>query len=235
MNQQTITSRYENLQIKYNGLTQRERGLTALAGVCIILVCGFVFFIEPMMISMDKKQTAIERKQLESEQLDETIAALQVELSKDIDAPFKARLERVKKQIIDADKSLISQTSDLVAAAKMPLLLENVFAQFAELKLIEMQSIAPTQLLTSPNKKSKSPLQDENAIESNLYQHGVKLTLQGRYFDIQKYLERVEALPWQFYWKKFSYQVVDYPIAEVVVEIYTLSTTKAFIGVNNDA
>lgn len=233
MSELKTASRYEDLQVKFIGLTPRERNLTVIAGVCLILLFGFLLFVEPMMISLDKKNIEAQRAQTQTARLDATMAELQVELGKDPNAPLNARLERVRKQIVEADQTLTNQTTDLIPAAKMPLLLENVFAQFASLKLIEMQSIAPTKLLEPQEQKSQGV--DENAIESNLYQHGVKLTLQGRYFDIQRYLERVEALPWKFYWKKFSYQVKEYPTAEVVVEIYTLSTTRAFIGVQNDA
>ena len=58
--------------------------------------------------------------------------------------------------------------------------------------------------------------------------------MEGRYFDIQAYLESIETLPWQFYWKKFSYRVIDYPMAEVEIELYTLSTSPAFMGVLDD-
>lgn len=233
MSDQTAASRYQELQVKFIGLTDRERSLTVIAGVCLILLCGFSLFVEPMMMGLDRKSSEIERAQADSDTLDRTMAELKVELNKDPNAAINSRLESVRQQIVEADKTLTSQTTDLIPAAKMPLLLENVFAQFASLKLIEMQSIAPTKLLAPQDDKNQGG--DANAIEFNLYQHGVKLTLQGRYFDIQRYLERVEALPWKFYWKKFSYQVKEYPTAEVVVEIYTLSTTRAFIGVRSDA
>lgn len=233
MTEKSVARSYEDLQVKFIKLSKRERSLAILAGICLILLGGFVFFVEPVMLNLDKQNIQNERRQTESDRLGQTMLDLSAELSKDPNVHLKARLGRVKQQIVEADQTFAAQITDLVPAAKMPLLLENVFAQFASLKLIEMQSIAPTKLLKPGEEKNQQS--SDKSPESNLYQHGVKLVLEGRYFDIQRYLERVESLPWQFYWKKFSYKVKEYPTAEVVIEIYTVSTTTAFIGVRNDS
>ena len=84
--------------------------------------------------------------------------------------------------------------------------------------------------------KSSADVQATNAQNaSNLYRHGVAITIEGRYFDIQQFLQNVEQLGWRFYWKKFHYTVSDYPTASVELELYTLSTSKAFLGVKNEA
>ena len=67
--------------------------------------------------------------------------------------------------------------------------------------------------------------------QAGLYQHGVKLALQGGYFPIMQFLEKIEQSGWQFYWQGFEYQVSEYPTATLELEVYTLSTSEAFIGV----
>ena len=84
-------------------------------------------------------------------------------------------------------------------------------------------------MLSPGAKGTESEADVENDI--NLYRHGLMLSVQGSYFDIQNYLAKIEGLKWQFYWKRFNYVVADYPNALVEVELYTLSTSKAFIGV----
>lgn len=223
---QSFPEQYQQLQVKFIKLTQRERVLALVAALGIVLLGGYVFFVEPKLIMWDKQKLEVQRQIGETVRLDAQIAVLQQSLLEDPDAPIKARLSSIQKQILNADQALASQTEDLVPANQMPKLLENVFAQFDQLKLMEMRSIAPTAMLVMDDKNELTDV--------NLYQHGVQLSLQGSYFDIQKYLQRVEALPYQFYWKKFSYQVDDYPKALVQIEIYTLSTNRAFIGVWND-
>lgn len=62
-----------------------------------------------------------------------------------------------------------------------------------------------------------------------LYRHGLRITMTGAFFDIQAYLDSIEQLPKKFYWELFDYQLQEYPTAEVVMEIYTLSINKEFI------
>lgn len=64
-----------------------------------------------------------------------------------------------------------------------------------------------------------------------LYRHGIKLSLQGNYFQLRDYLAQLQALKWKFYWQNFDYQLTEYPTSELHVEIYSLSTDKEFIGV----
>jgi MSHA biogenesis protein MshJ len=64
-----------------------------------------------------------------------------------------------------------------------------------------------------------------------IYQHGLLLTVQGGYYDLQRYMKRLEALPWQFYWKTFAYTVLEYPNAKLEIEITTISTNERFIAI----
>ncbi|WJG09701.1 MSHA biogenesis protein MshJ [Aliiglaciecola sp. LCG003] len=223
----TLGEQYQRIQNQFYALSLRERVLTAIATVILILLGGTVLFVEPLLVQWESNKMEIQRQSAEVARLEIQIAALQQSLQQDPNAPIKARLANLQLQISAADQSLARQTENLVPANKMPQLLDSVFAQFETLKLLEMRSIAPTKLLA---------LEDEKKLtDVNLYQHGVTLTLEGKYFEIQQYLQRVEALPYQFYWKKFNYQVGEYPSAKVQIEIYTLSTSRAFIGVWTDA
>ncbi|MBU2880213.1 MULTISPECIES: type II secretion system protein GspM [Aliiglaciecola] len=224
---QSIGSQYTDLLAKFSALTTRERALTIIATLSVILLGGYVLMVEPVLEKWDREKMEIQRQTNEAASLDAKIALLEQTLQEDPDASIKARLKSVKQKISKADEALNAQTENLVPASHMPILLEQVFAQFEQLKLVEMHSIAPTPLLK---------LEEEQELtDVNLYQHGVQMTLEGGYFEIQKYLQRVEALPYQFYWKKFEYKVEEYPDALVQIEIYTLSTSRAFIGVRNDS
>lgn len=218
---------YEQWQDKFVALTHRERVLSLTAVLAVILLGGFVLFVEPTLVSLDKKKMEVQRQSAEVSRLKMQVEQLKIALREDPDAPIKARLAGIENQITDADAALAAQTEGLVPANQMSKLLEQVFAQFDALKLMEMRSIAPTAMLVFEEEKELTDV--------NLFQHGVQITLQGSYFDIQTYLQRVEGLPYQFYWKKFDYNVGEYPVAEVQIEIYTLSTSRAFIGVWNDA
>lgn len=79
--------------------------------------------------------------------------------------------------------------------------------------------------LTKP-KESVTVTADSEVL---LYRHGLRITMTGSFFDIQAYLNTIEQLPKKFYWEVFDYQMQEYPTAQVVMEIYTLSINKEFI------
>ncbi|HBY38437.1 MAG TPA: MSHA biogenesis protein MshJ, partial [Alteromonas sp.] len=56
-------------------------------------------------------------------------------------------------------------------------------------------------------------------------------TFEGRFFAVRDFLANLERLTNQIYWRSMAYEVSEYPNAQVTLEVYTLSTEKAFIGV----
>jgi len=38
-------------------------------------------------------------------------------------------------------------------------------------------------------------------------------------------------LSWKFFWQEFNYQLKEYPVSELEIEMYSLSTKREFIGV----
>jgi MSHA biogenesis protein MshJ len=64
-----------------------------------------------------------------------------------------------------------------------------------------------------------------------IYRHPLRLEFEGAYFDVLAYLAELERGPWEFGWRQLNYQVREYPVAEVTLEIETLSREKSSIGV----
>jgi len=92
------------------------------------------------------------------------------------------------------------------------------------------QEINSTELIKSDAIASNiNRVLESSGSEVLLYRHGLRITMTGAFFDIQAYLDSIEQLPKKFYWEVFDYQMQEYPTAEVVMEIYTLSINKEFI------
>lgn len=219
----------ENIQRSFEALSQREKLMILVAGLAVIILLGFVLFIEPMINNIAKNDIDSQRMQLELASLESSQLLLEEELRKDPNIALRSRLDTLAQDVESLDEYLASQTRDLVPADKMPELLERILRQSAKLKLVELKSIPPKQLLAAEKNSTK-----DSVSGSNLFQHGVQLRLEGSYFDIQQYLADVEDMPWRFYWKSFKYSVEAYPTAQVQIELYTLSTSQAFIGVMAD-
>lgn len=223
----SLQKQLNQLNDTFFALTLRERTLILIAGLALILLGGFVTFIEPDFKQATKVNRDARAKQSVAREIEAQVGLLQNQLKADPNVPLRQRLEELRRRIVLLDENLASHTQDLVPAEKMPELLERVLSKSQKLNLVSLDSIAPIQVL-----KAEETQNTEGNF--NLYQHGVRLVLEGRYFEIQHYLEQLEQLPWRFYWKVFSYQVEEYPSASVELELYTLSTSSAFIGVGQN-
>jgi MSHA biogenesis protein MshJ len=226
----SLEQEYKKLSIKFLDLSLREQILILFCGLAVVILIMYTFLLEPMFNHSEKLQQNSNSDATEITILTGQVAELTEKLQDDANGPVRERIALLKRQIQNVSNQIKAQTDSLVPANKMADMLESVLAGSKGLKLIELQSIAPLPILLNQPEEGEEVEEGEEPI-AGLYRHGVTLVFEGNYFDIQRYLEKLESLPWQFYWKKFDYLVGDYPTASVELEIYTLSTNKAFIGV----
>jgi MSHA biogenesis protein MshJ len=220
----SLEKEYKKLAIKFLKMSLREQLLILFCGLVVVILIMYTLLLEPLLDDTKKLQKNNVSAENEISSLADQVATLSDQLKNDPNDPVRERIDVLTRQIQNITEQLEVQTNNLVPANKMAGMLESVLTSSQGLKLIELQSIAPTPILLEQPQEDEVP-------EAGLYRHGVTLVFEGSYFDIQQYLEKLESLPWKFYWKKFDYLVGDYPMASVQLEIYTLSTNKAFIGV----
>ena len=215
---------YKKLSNKLDGVSGREQFLIFGCGLVVVILLSYSLLIEPMYLKAQQLDKRSKSAQLEITTLSAELAGINRKLKQNPNVGVLERIEKLDQEIVSVDEKIHQHTRHLVPATKMATLLENILVETKGLKLLELTSIAPTPLLIDASSEG-----DEDA--EAIYRHGMTLIFEGNYFDVQRYLQKIESLNWQFYWKKFDYLVSDYPTSKVELEIYTLSTNKAFIGV----
>lgn len=214
--------RWSDVEEKFSELSTREKSLALLSGLVAVLFGGYVWLVEPVQIEIEKLTRTVERQKSQSGQLDTQIKAVELELAEDPNEPLRKNREKFAQQITEIDEKLREQTVDLIPANRMPEVLEKILSQSKKLKVLQMESIPPVRMMD---------INADSGARVNLFQHGVLLVLEGEYGHIWEYLNEIESLEWRFYWKRFDYIVEEHPKARAEIELYTLSTSKAFIGV----
>ncbi|GIU19757.1 MSHA biogenesis protein MshJ [Shewanella colwelliana] len=204
---------------KFDALSQRERVMVAAA---VIVVVGMTLYmpLESLLLKRDALQRESKALVAENNISEQQIALYQQKLAQDPDEEYRARLTILTQQMADIDSQLTEQMVDMVPAERMPAMLSELLVRIKGVKLQSFDSIAPTPLLA---------VGEENKL--NLYSHGIKLVLEGDYFSTVKFIEAVEAMPNKLYWKQLDYSVDQYPKANIVLELYTLSINEDFISV----
>ncbi|AVV84046.1 hypothetical protein [Shewanella putrefaciens] len=204
---------------QFEVLSRRERVLIGIALLALVSIIGFM-----PLESLWKKQMSISQ-QLKVLEQENQISVQQIELyqqrlTMDPNQDYQQRLVLLQQQNQEIDMQLNEQMVDMVPADYMPELLGNLLGQVQGIKLIKFTSIAPVPLLAVGDEK-----------KLNLYSHGIRMSLEGDYFSVMRFVEAVEAMPDKLYWKRLDYKVAEYPKGMIDIEVYTLSLNKDFISV----
>ncbi|WP_323992543.1 MSHA biogenesis protein MshJ [Aeromonas dhakensis] len=201
---------------KLAALSQRERVLIMLTGVVLVGSIATYGWLDAAVVRLEQDRLALSAAQRDLEIMDLENQGKQARLARDPDQNVRTQLAGVDEEIGKLDAALKAQTVDLIQAHEMPEVLEALLSRSANLHMVALTSLAPEPLMAGEQR-------------INLFKHGIRLKLEGGYFDVYQYLKALEALPRHFYWKQFDYQVQEHPRAVVEMEIYTLSTSKEFI------
>lgn len=197
-------------------LSQRERVLILLTGLVLLGAAGLYGWLDGADTRLQQDRMALSAAERDLEIMVLENLGKQARLKRDPNQGVREQLAQVDADLARIDDELKAQTVDLIPAHEMPLVLEALLSRSANLHMLALSSLEPTPLMAGEQKV-------------NLYKHGIRLQLEGGYFDVYQYLKALEALPRHFYWKQFDYRVKAYPGAVVEMEIYTLSTSKEFI------
>lgn len=216
-----MKEKLQELAVRFDVLSQRERLM--VASVIFLLVGMMCYFpLESLLIKYNKLALQNKGVIVENKMLIKQMAVYKKRLAQDPNDEYKSRFSVLEQQNRELDKQLSFQMVGMVPAEHMAELLGQLLEKIKGIRLQEFQSIVPIPLL---------PVGEEKKM--NLYSHGIRLTFQGDYFSVYKFVQAIETMPSKLYWKRMEYQVDKYPIANVVLELYTLSINKDFISVSS--
>ncbi len=222
-----------------DGKPVRERGIIALL-ILAVVWSGFNFaFLMPLDKEKSKLKMRMESTEKELQKLTAQETVLAKALTNDPNAVKKKEINQLEKKLVELEKNLQTLSAGLIPAGALPEALHDVLQNIGSLKLLGMQTLAPSKLQlvrAEQEETEKKEEKDEDVAEEDVdnvgvFKHSVVVALEGKYFDVVSYLSALENLPWKFYWESIDYEVDKYPKARVLIEVYTLSTDEGVLGV----
>jgi MSHA biogenesis protein MshJ len=217
-----MAERWQQLSEKFAQLSEREKWLIALCGAVGIFLLGLTLFIEPAIKQYETSKARYDADVRTISRLENENVALQAQLKRDPDREIDKKLKQLMEQSQSLSEELSSMVNSLIAPSQMAQLLEEVLQSSTKLELVSLSSLQPETLV---------PQNTVNGIETEgFFLHPVRIELTGQYFDILDYLELLESMPMQYFWRSYQYQVEEYPQARLIMEVYTLSSRQEFIG-----
>ena len=202
-------------QQAFEQLSQRERLLIALSSLAII---GWLSWlpVESFQKQISQQKLALKKLQTENKSSQQMIDSYKLALAEDPNQEIQQQLAALNQQQQAIESQLQAKVVDMVPAEQMPVLLEQILQKTQGNKLLALESIAPSALLSTDVEDAP-----------NLYRHGIRLKLSASYFDFLDFVKAVDAMPKKLYWQRLNYQVKAYPNAEIELELYSLSCLRS--------
>ena len=161
---------------------------------------------------------------------DNSLLDIQAKLAADPNLSFRQALAAAQASHDNLLQRIDLETSTLISPARMKALLQDLLRNQAKLKLVALQSssgpLAVPAAVTADNKEQKTP-------PVVFYRHGLRLTLEGGYFDLLAYLNAIQASGWRLHWDSLNYEVGEEGAsrARVILDLHTLSRDAGWVGV----
>lgn len=239
----SILERWHEWGELFEARERREKVIMSLLAFAVLYAIFYYgFFFKQELLKADLQQK-IETVDKDITRLGAQEKVFSQAIRNDPNAEKKRELARLAQQLRNLDQNLLELSVGLISSAQLPVALRQVLASTDGLDLLGMETLAPSVVkLAEPPKlnsddDSTSDAQSEGGKDAlpekkhaGLYKHAVVIAVEGEFFHLLDFVKSLETLPWKIYWESLDYQVQDYPKAKVILEVYTLSTEKGFIG-----
>ncbi|WP_086931220.1 hypothetical protein [Agarilytica rhodophyticola] len=228
---------WDNVNENFNTRPLRERAIISVLAIVITWGLFKVFLISDI-----NKKTAALSQRMESAEMDiKKLTAQEMVLAKALDddpnVHKKQQILALERRLSSLDKKLEALSVGLISAENLTIVLRDVVKSISTLTLVGMQTLESSELKIQGEQDEQDNLESstftskQKEEDIGIFKHSVVVVLEGQYFDVVKYLAALEKLPWKIYWQEIDYEVIQYPQAKIMIEVYTLSTEHGVLGV----
>ena len=220
---------------RWHALAPREQWLGCAVALLLPAMAWLLLGHDPLaqrLRLLDGERQGAETRTLEARS---ALAELQARAAADPDLPLRQALLAAQAVRDGQLEALQRETAALIDPQRMQQVLQDLLQTRPGLRLLGLESFsAPLELPTAPGADGK-PAAGPAPI---LYRHGMRLTLEGSYFELRDYLQDIERQSLaqggrRLFWERLDYRVGEAGPgkAQIVLELYTLSREAGWVGV----
>lgn len=235
-------SKWQDYSDKFQNITPREQYLILITGLVAVIFIAFSFFIDSTLVKTKEIKEKSADLVSENKSTRSSIVIFEEALAEDPNKILNKQVIAYEKKLKQVDEQLLLLTSELIDPIQMRFALIDMLKVQKGVSLISFELLGAKPLMGEEGELASDdkdeikvvgvdPENTNSEPNINLYQHGIRLKLTGKYFQLRDYLTQLEAMPWKFFWRDFQYKIQKYPLGELEIEMYSLSTNEEFIGV----
>lgn len=218
-----MKERIEQLRLRIDALSLRERGMLFLVLVAVLYMLAQIALFAPLEAQQKRALDRIGNLQQEISAYDEQIQAILRRQSVDPDADNLRQQRQITAQIAALDSQIAGTVQGLIAPQQMARVLEEVILRQSGLKLLRIESLEARPLIETA--------EGEAPLNAGIWRHGVRLEFEGDYLGALAYVRELQTLPWMLYWDELEIAMDKYPAARITIVVHTLSLNEGWIGV----
>lgn len=227
---------------RWQALAPREQWLACAVALLLLALGWLQFGHEPLAQGLRRVEGERQSAQARRLEARRALAELQARAAVDPDLALRQALLAAEAVRDGQLAALQRDTAALIDPPHMQQVLQELLQSRPGLRLLGLESFSAPLVLPAPPAAPAAPAvagQPASAATPApiLYRHGMRLTLEGSYFELRDYLRDVEQRSQQggrrLFWERLDYQVGEAGPgkARIVVELYTLSREAGWVGV----
>lgn len=221
-----MNQRFAEWQEWFAARADREQYLIAIISIALVAWLGFVLLVEPASKARAGVDRQIQQARTQVNTAQQQVNTLQAQLANDPNS----ELMRRQQQLQTRNTRLENQLDSLAEFIEPAQLLEWMRAMLTGTSN-QRGSASNQQGLTLRTFDTFAPQPFlAGSAGATVLQHNVVVELEGSYFAVRDYLQRLQDLPFGFYWQGLDYQVDAYPLARVRLQLYTLSQAEVAVS-----
>lgn len=215
-----MDSQWQQAVSAYGRLQLRERYMLLAASSLLLLWLGLLYLLEPAWQQLQQQRLQQQQLQTATAQLQRQLTEVETALQQDPDAQLKQQLASASLQQQQLTTQIRQVSGRYIAPEQMVALLQDVLLTQPQVQLLRLEN-QPALALQLPGAT--------DGTASQLYQHRTLFVFGGQYQPLQQLLQQLEQLPWQLHWRQLRYQVSRYPLAELHLELETVSEQQNYL------
>lgn len=212
--------RLQRIATRVDAMSLRERAMLAII-ILLLLWGGWQsFLMGPLGVQRKQAAERIENARNTVAGLNSSIQALASQRNNDPLAELRLQLELLQTQRKAVDGQLSDATRSLIDPQQMGSVLEAILAKQQGLRLLAIRSV-PGEPLNLQSAAGLPPI----------WRHGLRIEVEGGYLELLRFLQQIDALPWEFVWTDLSLAVDEQQRSRLTLTLHSLSLKSGWLGV----
>jgi MSHA biogenesis protein MshJ len=217
----------KKLEAYIDSLSKRDQISLAIIIFVVVLMIWFKAFYVPLSNNLAAIKDDLGKSDTSLVIAKAKMSALQKSMGQDPDRENKEKLAQYIQDGKRLDVELAKTSTQIITPQEMVKLLEQMLKNQSGLKFISLKNKPATPEFTDTGNKSGK----KGERVSSIYRHSVVLKVEGSYSSALAYMQKLEKLPWRFYWQRVEIETKKYPTSVITLEVYTLGFREGLIGV----